>query len=92
MPRKHTPHWLLRFLEAHNFRMQATGRPLVSLPTCDADAGPVIKLLDDALDMELLSEDGELDADEVEAKQGIIFRAKGDLELILGHKVTLENF
>jgi len=65
---------------------------MVSLPTDDASAQPLIDMMNEDKDQERLTEDGELSDEEVQAKMDPILRAKGDLELILGHKITLDNY
>ena len=60
-------------------------------PKDEATAAPVIKYMDFLLDPEVLSQDGERSPKEQQEVMDMVLRAKGDLETILGRRVTLSN-
>lgn len=60
-------------------------------PVDEATAAPVIKFMDHMLDPEILSQDGECPVSQQQYKIDMVLRAKGDLELILGRSISLDN-
>jgi hypothetical protein len=81
MPRKFQPHWLEQELLYSG----------IAIPVDEATAAPVIELLGMRLEPENISQDGEASPEEM--REGIerVMRAKADLEIILGRKITLDN-
>ena len=92
MARRRTPTHLIQYLD----RKLGAGAWL--MPVDDSTAAPFICMMNDDISMENMSEDGELSQaelrDKMEDARGIysyVMRAKGDLELIVGHRIVLDN-
>ena len=63
----------------------------LKFPVDEATAAPVIKFMDHMLDPENLSQDGECPVSQQQYKIDMVMRAKGNLELILGRSISLDN-
>lgn len=63
----------------------------LKFPVDEATAAPVIKYMDHMLDPEILSQDGGRSASDQEEVIDMVMRAKGNLELILGRRIALDN-
>ena len=85
MPRKNTHHHLDVLLEWSPMSRR------LKYPVDEATAAPVIKFMDHMLDPEILSQDGECPVSQQQYKIDMVLRAKGDLELILGRSISLDN-
>ena len=63
----------------------------LKFPVDETTAAPVIKFMDHMLDPEILSQDGECPVSQQQYNIDMVLRAKGDLELILGRSISLDN-
>ena len=85
MPRKKGHHHLDTFLDWSPMSRR------LAFPVDEATAAPVIKHMYHMLEPENLSHDGSLSMDQQEEQYDMVMRAKADLELILGRRISLSN-
>jgi len=92
MPRTLHPYHLISYLQNKNRMRSFQKQSELLVPYTEQDAKPIIQMMDEDLEPELLSQDGERSHREQQDAVNNVLRAKVDLEHILGRKIELDNW